>query len=75
MLLPRLGSELVPELVQGELYIDAELEPGTHLLATDRRLLRLQEREWLGLMHGALEEASLAWFGDVVELLATVEAG
>jgi HAE1 family hydrophobic/amphiphilic exporter-1 len=43
-LVPTLGSELVPELVQGELFVDAELQPGNHLLATDHRLLELQER-------------------------------
>jgi HAE1 family hydrophobic/amphiphilic exporter-1 len=43
-LIPTLGSELVPELVQGELFVDAELQPGNQLLATDYRLLELQER-------------------------------
>ncbi|REK04354.1 MAG: AcrB/AcrD/AcrF family protein [Acidobacteria bacterium] len=33
-----LGTELVPELVQGEFFVDAELEPGTRLEITDRRL-------------------------------------
>ena len=33
-----LGSELVPELIQGEFYVDAELAPGTRLEVTDRRL-------------------------------------
>ena len=38
MLFPRLGRELVPELVQGEFYVDLELPPGTHLDVTQRRL-------------------------------------
>jgi HAE1 family hydrophobic/amphiphilic exporter-1 len=37
-LIPTLGSELVPELIQGEFYVDAELPPGTQLDVTSRRL-------------------------------------
>ncbi len=37
-LFPQLGRELVPELVQGEFYVDLELPPGTHLDVTQRRL-------------------------------------
>jgi HAE1 family hydrophobic/amphiphilic exporter-1 len=33
-----LGSELIPELVQGEFYADLELPPGTRLEVTDRTL-------------------------------------
>jgi HAE1 family hydrophobic/amphiphilic exporter-1 len=36
-----LGSELIPELVQGEFYADLELPPGTRLEVTDRKLLDL----------------------------------
>ncbi|HSO22470.1 MAG TPA: efflux RND transporter permease subunit [Chondromyces sp.] len=36
-----LGSELIPELVQGEFYADLELPPGTRLEITDRKLLDL----------------------------------
>ncbi len=36
-----LGSELIPELIQGEFYADVELPPGTRLEVTDRRLLEL----------------------------------
>ncbi len=36
-----LGSELIPELVQGEFYADLELPPGTRLEVTDRRLVEL----------------------------------
>ncbi len=33
-----LGSELIPELIQGEFFADIELPPGTRLEVTDRRL-------------------------------------
>jgi len=39
---PRLGKELVPELVQGEFYVDTELPPGTHLDITQRRMATLE---------------------------------
>ncbi|MCE2557595.1 MAG: efflux RND transporter permease subunit [Acidobacteria bacterium] len=39
-----LGSELVPELIQGEFYVDAELAPGSRLAVTDRRLAVIDER-------------------------------
>ncbi len=42
-LFPRLGSELVPELIQGEFFLDAELPPGTHLDVTQRRLARIED--------------------------------
>ena len=41
-LLPRLGRELVPELIQGELFANLELPPGTHLDVTQRRLASLE---------------------------------
>ena len=41
-LLDRLGRELVPELVQGELFVDVELPPGTHLDVTERRLRSIE---------------------------------
>ena len=41
-LYPRLGSELVPELIQGEFFLDVELPPGTHLDVTQRRLARVE---------------------------------
>ena len=41
-LYPKLGSELVPEMVQGEFFVDVELPPGTHLDVTERRLRRLE---------------------------------
>ncbi|MEE8524372.1 MAG: efflux RND transporter permease subunit, partial [Thermoanaerobaculia bacterium] len=42
-LAPKLGRELVPELVQGELFVNLELPPGTHLDVTQRRLAGLEE--------------------------------
>jgi HAE1 family hydrophobic/amphiphilic exporter-1 len=40
---PRLGRELVPELIQGELFANLELPPGTHLDVTQRRMSSLEE--------------------------------
>ena len=42
-LVGNLGSELVPELIQGEFYVDAELAPGSRLEVTDRRLGEVDE--------------------------------
>ena len=41
-LVPGLGRELVPELIQGEFFVNAQLPPGTHLDVTQRRLARLE---------------------------------
>jgi HAE1 family hydrophobic/amphiphilic exporter-1 len=41
-LYPRLGQELVPELIQGEFYVNTELPPGTHLDVTQRRMAALE---------------------------------
>ncbi len=41
-LIPTLGTELVPELIQGEFYVDAELPPGTNLDVTARRLAGIE---------------------------------
>lgn len=41
-LVPLLGRELVPELVQGEFFVDLQLPPGTHLDVTQRRLASLE---------------------------------
>ena len=38
-----LGSELIPELIQGEFFANIELPPGTRLEVTDRRMLELGE--------------------------------
>jgi HAE1 family hydrophobic/amphiphilic exporter-1 len=40
-LLGTLGSELIPELIQGEFFADIELAPGARLEVTDRRLVEL----------------------------------
>jgi HAE1 family hydrophobic/amphiphilic exporter-1 len=48
LLIPTLGTELVPELIQGEFYVDAELPPGTQLDVTARRLAKL-ERSTMGM--------------------------
>ena len=41
-LFPRLGRELVPELIQGEFFVNTELPPGTHLDVTQRRMAGLE---------------------------------
>jgi HAE1 family hydrophobic/amphiphilic exporter-1 len=41
-LYPRLGRELVPELIQGEFYVNTELPPGSHLDLNQRRLAGLE---------------------------------
>ncbi len=43
LLVPRLGRELVPELVQGEFFVNTELPPGTHLDVTQRRMATLEQ--------------------------------
>ena len=42
-LLGQLGRELVPELIQGEFFVNTELPPGTHLDVTSRRLAKLED--------------------------------
>jgi HAE1 family hydrophobic/amphiphilic exporter-1 len=42
LLLGQLGSELVPELIQGEFYVDTELPPGTHLELNSKRIELLE---------------------------------
>jgi HAE1 family hydrophobic/amphiphilic exporter-1 len=41
LLYPFLGSELIPELIQGEFFANVELPPGTRLEVTDRRIAEL----------------------------------
>jgi HAE1 family hydrophobic/amphiphilic exporter-1 len=41
VLYPRLGKELVPELVQGEFFVNTELPPGTRLEVTERKMAAL----------------------------------
>ena len=42
LLLDQLGTELVPELIQGEIFVDTELPPGTHLELNAKRMERLE---------------------------------
>ena len=42
LLVPGLGRELVPELIQGEFFVDTELPPGTHLDVTQSRMAVLE---------------------------------
>lgn len=42
LLVGSLGQELVPELVQGEFFANVELQPGTRLEVTERRLQELE---------------------------------
>ena len=48
LLVGQLGSELVPELIQGEFFVNTELPPGTHLELNERRMAIL-EREAMNL--------------------------
>ena len=43
-LLPRLGYELLPQLAQGEFYVDVRLPAGSPIQATDDAIQRLQQR-------------------------------
>ncbi len=42
LLIPRLGTELIPQLAQGEFNLDLRLAPGAPLGATDRAIQRAQ---------------------------------
>jgi HAE1 family hydrophobic/amphiphilic exporter-1 len=41
-LVPKLGRELIPELIQGEFFVNTELPPGTHLDVNQRRMAGLE---------------------------------
>lgn len=43
LLIPRLGTELIPQLAQGEFHLDLRLAPGSPLAATDRAIQRAQQ--------------------------------
>ncbi|MDX1403339.1 MAG: efflux RND transporter permease subunit [Woeseiaceae bacterium] len=43
LLLPRLGTELIPQLSQGEFNVDLRLAPGSPLVETDRAIQAVQE--------------------------------
>ena len=42
LLVPRLGTELIPQLAQGEFHLDLRLAPGAPLSSTDRVIQRAQ---------------------------------
>jgi len=42
MLIPRLGTELIPQLSQGEFNVDIRLAPGSPLAETDRAIIATQ---------------------------------
>ena len=42
-LVPRLGTELIPQLSQGEFNVELRLSPGTPLAATDRAVRTAQQ--------------------------------
>ncbi|HXI02614.1 MAG TPA: efflux RND transporter permease subunit [Candidatus Saccharimonadales bacterium] len=42
-IIPELGRQLVPELIQGELFVNLELPPGTRLEVTERRLAGIEK--------------------------------
>jgi HAE1 family hydrophobic/amphiphilic exporter-1 len=42
LIVPRLGTELIPELVQGEFFVDLELPPGTQLDVTSARVASVE---------------------------------
>jgi len=42
-LVPKLGTELIPQLAQGEFYADVRLDPGTPITATDSVLKQVQD--------------------------------
>jgi HAE1 family hydrophobic/amphiphilic exporter-1 len=54
-LVPRLGSELIPQLSQGEFIADLRLAPGTPLMETDRAIAAAQtfaaEQQAIGLSY------------------------
>ncbi len=43
LLVPRLGTELIPELAQGEFHVDLRLAPGAPIGETDRAIQRTQQ--------------------------------
>ncbi|MEM7480796.1 MAG: efflux RND transporter permease subunit [Acidobacteriota bacterium] len=43
LLYPRLGRELIPEMVQGEIFVDAEMPPGTPLETTSFTLRQVEQ--------------------------------
>lgn len=58
LLVPLLGRELVPELVQGEFHAELQLPPGTHLDVTQRRLRAIEQ--YAGGLDGVVEVYAIA---------------
>ncbi len=54
-LVPRLGTELIPQLSQGEFSVDIRLPPGSPLAETDRSVLKVQEKT------SQLEQVAMAY--------------
>ena len=48
LILPRLGTELIPQMSQGEFNVDLRLPAGTPLEATDRAASRAAREQGLG---------------------------
>ncbi len=54
-LVPRLGTELIPQLAQGEFNLDLRLAPGAPLESTDRAIQRAQS------VAGSLDDVALSY--------------
>ena len=54
-LIPRLGTELIPQLSQGEFTVDIRLPPGSPLAETDRVVLEVQQQT------SKLEQVAMAY--------------
>jgi HAE1 family hydrophobic/amphiphilic exporter-1 len=54
-LVPRLGTELIPQLSQGEFTLDIRLPPGSPLSETDRTVLDIQKRT------GGLDQVAMSY--------------
>lgn len=77
VVLPRtddLGSELVPDLFQGQFYFDVELLEGTPLEKTDRKVAALEETIAKLKKEGLPIEQSTAVIGDA-PVLGEVQSG
>jgi len=61
-LVPRLGTELIPQLSQGEFTIDVRLPPGTPLAETDRSVHTIQG--WTSAMDQIEQSYSVAGTGN-----------
>lgn len=55
LLVPRLGTELIPQLAQGEFHVDLRLAPGAPIGETDRAIQRTQQ------VTGQLDDIALTY--------------